>query len=29
MHYEKTLCENVIKTIFGAKDTPMVWEDLE
>ncbi len=27
--YEKNLSQNVIKIIFGAKDTLMVQEDLE
>lgn len=29
MHYENNPCENVMKTIFGAKDIPNIWEDLK
>jgi len=29
MHCEKNLCENVLKTIFGAKDTLVVQRDFK
>ena len=29
MHCEKNLCKNVVKTIFGEKDTPMVRHDMQ
>jgi hypothetical protein len=29
MHHEMFFCENVMKTIFGMKDTKIVWEDLK
>jgi hypothetical protein len=29
MYYENNLCENVMKTIFGAKDMPTIWENLK
>ena len=29
MHCEKNLCKNVLKTIFGEKDTPMVRHDMQ
>jgi hypothetical protein len=29
MHYEKNLCENILKTMFGIKDTMVVQKDLK
>lgn len=29
MHYEKNMCENILKTIFGIKDMVVVQEDLK
>jgi hypothetical protein len=29
MHYEKNVCENMIKVIFGEKDTIDVHKDME
>jgi hypothetical protein len=29
MHYEKNPCENVMKTMFGAKGMPIVREDFK
>jgi hypothetical protein len=29
MHSEKTICENVMKTIFGNKDSTSIQEDLK
>jgi hypothetical protein len=29
MHCAKNICENVMKTIFGMKNTIVVWEDLK
>jgi hypothetical protein len=29
MHCEKNPCENVMKTMFGAKDMRVVWEDFK
>jgi hypothetical protein len=29
MHYEKNLCENILKTIFGITNTVVAWEDLK
>jgi len=29
MHYEKNMCENILKTIFGIKDMVVVQKDLK
>jgi len=29
MHYEKNLCENILKTIFGIKNTMVIQKDLK
>jgi hypothetical protein len=29
MHYEKNICENMVKTIFGEKDTMTFKRDME
>jgi hypothetical protein len=29
MHYKKNMCENMVKTIFGEKDTMTFWRDME
>jgi hypothetical protein len=29
MHYEKKRCENILKTIFGIKNTMAIWKDLK
>jgi hypothetical protein len=29
MHYEKNICENMFKNIFGEKDTVAIHKDLE
>jgi hypothetical protein len=29
MHYGKNLCEDVMNTIFGTKETTTFWEDLK
>ncbi len=29
MHYEKNMCENILKTIYGIKDMVVVQEDFK
>jgi hypothetical protein len=29
MHYEKNICENMVKTIFAKKDIVVVWRNME
>jgi hypothetical protein len=29
MHYKKNVCDNLLKFIFGEKDTMVIWRDME